>query len=32
MSLPTADGGTVVADLYTSGDSDGVVLAHGAAF
>jgi hypothetical protein len=28
----TADGGTVVADLYAAGRSDGVVLAHGAAF
>jgi hypothetical protein len=28
----TADGGTVVADLYAASGSDAVVLAHGAAF
>ena len=32
VSFPTADGGTVVADLYTARGSDAVVLAHGAAF
>jgi hypothetical protein len=32
VSFPTADGGTVVADLYTARCSDAVVLAHGATF
>jgi pimeloyl-ACP methyl ester carboxylesterase len=32
VSFRTADGGTVVADLYAASGSDGVVLAHGAAF
>ena len=32
VSLPTADGGTVVADLYAASSHDAVVLAHGAAF
>jgi alpha-beta hydrolase superfamily lysophospholipase len=32
VSFPTADGGTVVADLYAASGSDAVVLAHGAAF
>lgn len=32
VSCPTADGGTVVADFYAASGSDGVVLAHGAAF
>jgi hypothetical protein len=31
VSFPTADGGTVVAELYTASGSEGVVLAHGAA-
>jgi len=32
VSFPTADGGMVVADFYAASGSDGVVLAHGAAF
>ena len=32
ISFATADGGTVVADVYGDGSTDGVVLAHGAAF
>jgi dipeptidyl aminopeptidase/acylaminoacyl peptidase len=32
VSFPTADGGTVVADLYAASGSDAVVLAHGAVF
>jgi hypothetical protein len=32
MSFSTADGGTVVADLYAASSSDGVALTHGAAF
>src|SRR5262249_35723972 len=32
VSFPTADGGTVVADLYAASSHDAVVLAHGAAF
>jgi len=32
ISFPTADGGTVVADLYGDTGRDAVVLAHGAAF
>jgi pimeloyl-ACP methyl ester carboxylesterase len=32
VSFPTADGGTVVADLYGEHGRNGVVLAHGAAF
>jgi pimeloyl-ACP methyl ester carboxylesterase len=32
VSFRTADGGTVVADIYASTGSDAVVLAHGAAF
>ena len=32
VSFPTADGGTVFADLYAASSPDAVVLAHGAAF
>jgi len=32
VSFPTADGGTVFADLYDASSPDAVVLAHGAAF
>jgi dipeptidyl aminopeptidase/acylaminoacyl peptidase len=32
VSFSTSDGGTVAADLYAARGSDGVVLAHGAAF
>jgi len=32
VSFPTADGGTIYADLYGEGGRNGIVLAHGAAF
>ena len=32
VSFPTADGGTIDADLYGKHGRDGIVLAHGAAF
>jgi len=32
VSFPTADGGTIDADLYGEHGRDGIVLAHGAAF